>query len=161
MGRGDIHQLEDIILTRLLIWDACASSSMERIGIGVRCCIKPRLISGEVLTSKHCGVETHGSRKWDPPPPEEEFLIAGRGDIIFIYPFLLGSELSSDIVAILESTKRMESWMRTFLQINSPQNQEENPDPHEPKVLFFCVSGKQESEGQSYLWNLSELEEPP
>ena len=40
-------------------------------------------------------METHGSRKWDPPPPEEAFLIPGKGDSIFINPFFLWSEISS------------------------------------------------------------------
>ena len=87
------------------------------IGAGARCCVKPLLISREVLTLKHCGLETHRSRKWDPPPPEEAFLIPGRGDSIFINPFLLRSELTSDTVAILECTKRTESGMRNFFQI--------------------------------------------
>ena len=106
-------------------------------------------------------VETHGSWKWDPPPPEEVFLISGRGDSIFINPFLLRSELSFDIVAILECTKSTESRMRTLFQIIAPQNQEENPDPHEPKVLLLGTSRKQESSGKSDLRNLSDLEEPP
>ena len=55
-----------------------------------------------------------------PPLPEEAFLIPGRRDRIFINPFLLGAELLSDIVAILECTKRKESGMRTFSQIRPP-----------------------------------------
>ena len=82
---------------------------MGRIRTGARFCVKPRLVSGEGVTLKLCGVETHGSRKWDPPPPEEAFLIPGRGDSIFVNPFVLRSELSYDIMAILECTKRTES----------------------------------------------------
>ena len=55
---------------------------------------------------------------WDsevtPPHPEEEFLIPVRVDSIFIFPFLLKSELLPDIVAIFECTKRTESGMRNF-----------------------------------------------
>ena len=75
-----------------------------------------------------------------PPPPEEALLIPVRGDSIFINQFLFRAELFSDIVAILECTKRTESWMRTFFQIT--QNQENNPDPHEPKVLLLVTIGK-------------------
>ena len=121
---------EDIILARFLSRYAHAKSCLGSIGTGVMCCVNPRLISGVGLTLKHCGVETHGSRKWDPPPPEEEFFIPGRGDNILINPFLLRAELSSDIVAILKCTKRTESGMRIFFQITDPQNQEENSDPH-------------------------------
>ena len=38
---------------------------------------------------KHCGVERHGSRKWDTPLPKEVVLIPGREDSIFINPFLI------------------------------------------------------------------------
>ena len=58
--------------------------------MGVRFYVNPRLISGEGLILKHCGVETHRSWNWYSPPPEEEFLIPGRGDIIFINPFFGG-----------------------------------------------------------------------
>ena len=51
--------------------------------------------------------------------------------------------------------------MRTLLQITDPQNQEENPDPHEPNVLLLGTPGKQESAWQAALRNLSDLEEPP
>ena len=47
--------------------------------MGLRCYVKTLLISGEVLMLKQYGVEIHGSRKWDPLPPEEEFFIPGRG----------------------------------------------------------------------------------
>ena len=67
----------------------------------MRCCVKPHLISLEGLTLKHCGVGAHGSRKWDPPSPEEAFFIPGRGDSIFIEIFLLRAELLSDIMDIL------------------------------------------------------------
>ena len=79
MGRGDIHQLEDLILARLLIRDARARSCLERIRTGARCCVKPRLVSGEFSTQKNGGVETHGSWKWDPTPPEEYFLFQEGG----------------------------------------------------------------------------------
>ena len=154
MGGFDIKQLEDIILARFLSRDSYARSFLGTIGTGERCRVKPCLVSGKGVTLKHYGVEIHGSRKWDLPPHEEEFLIPGRGDSIYINPFLLMSELLSDIVAILECTKRTESGMRTFSQTTSPQNQEENPDPHEPKVLFLGTSGKKESAGQSNIRNL-------
>ena len=64
-------------------------------------------------------------------------------------------------MAILECTKSTESSMRTFFQITAPKNQEEHSDPHEPKILFLGIPGKQESAGQVDLRNLSELEEPP
>ena len=99
----------------------------------------------EQVSHKHCGVETHGSQKWDPQPPEDEFLIPGRGDRTFINPFLLRDELSSAIMAILECTQMWESGMKTFFQITTPQNQEENPDTHETKVLLLGPPGKQES----------------
>ena len=73
---------------------------MGRIGTGARFCVKPCLISVEGLTLKHCGVETHVSRKWDSPPPEKAFFISGRGDSIIINPFFLRAELLPDIVAI-------------------------------------------------------------
>ena len=104
-------------------------------------------------------METHGSQKWDSPPPEEEFFILVRGDSIFINQFCLRSELLSDIVAILECTKRTESGMRNFFQITAPQYQEENPYPNKPKVLLLGTPGKQESTGKAALRNLSELEE--
>ena len=90
------------------------------IGTGERCSVNPHLIPGEGLTSKHYGLETHGIRKWDTTPPGEEFFIPGRGDRIFINPFLLRAELLSDIVAILECTKRTESGMQNFLHITAP-----------------------------------------
>ena len=62
-------------------------------------------------------------------------------------PFLLREELSSGIVAALECTNRVEYGMRTFFQITAPQNQEENFDPHEPKVLFLGTPVKQDSSG--------------
>ena len=106
-------------------------------------------------------VETRGSQKWDPPPPKEAFLIPGRAYRIFINPFLLRVELFSDIMAILEYTKIWKSGMRIFFQINAPQNQEENPDPHEPNILLLGTPGKQEYAGQTTLRNQLELEEPP
>ena len=63
MGGGNIHQSEDLILTQFLSWEARARSCLGRFGTGARCCVKTRLISGEGLTLKHCGVETYGSRK--------------------------------------------------------------------------------------------------
>ena len=51
--------------------------------------------------------------------------------------------------------------MRTFFQITSLQNQEENLDPHELKVLFLGTPVKQDSVGQADIRDLSELEEPP
>ena len=65
---------------------------------------------------KQCGVKTYGSWKWNPPLTEEAFLITVRGDSIFINPFFLRSELLSDVVAILECTKRTESGMGTFFR---------------------------------------------
>ena len=124
-GGGDNFQLEDLILTQLLIQDARARSCLRSIGTGARCCVNPHLIPGEGLTFKHCGMKTHGSRKWDAPPPEEEFCIPGRGDSIFINPFSLRAELSLDIVDILECTKMTEYRMRKFSQITAPQIQEE------------------------------------
>ena len=129
--------------------------------MGARCFINPCLISGEGLTLKHCGVETCGSRKWDPPLLEDTFLIPVRGNIIFINKFLLRAESLSDIVAILEYTKRTESRMRTFYYITAPQNQQENSDPHETKVLFLGTTVKQESAGQANIMNQSDLEELP
>ena len=55
----------------------------------------------------------------------------------------------------------MESAMRNFFQITTPKNQEENPESHETKVLFLGTPGKQESERNATLRNISELEEPP
>ena len=46
---------------------------LERIGKVARCYVNPHLISGEDVTLKQSGAETHGSWKWDPPPPEEDF----------------------------------------------------------------------------------------
>ena len=141
-GGEDIHQLEDLILARFISRGACARSFLGGIRTGARCCVKPRLVSGKVVMLNHRGVETHGSWKWEPPLPKEIFFIPGRGDSIFINTFLLRSELLSDIVAILECTKRTESGMRTFFQIIDPQNQEENPYPHETKVLLLGTPGK-------------------
>ena len=50
--------------------------------------------------------------------------------------------------------------MRIF-QINAPDNQENNLDADEPKVLFGGTMGKQVSTGQANLRNVSESEEPP
>lgn len=41
-----------------------------------------------------------------------------------------------------------------------PQNQEKYLYPHEPKVLLLGTLGKEESESQVSLRNLSELEAP-
>ena len=76
------------------------------------------------------------------PTSQGSVFILGRGDSIFINPFLLRAELSPDIVAISECTKRTESGMRTFFHITSPQNQEEKSDTHEPKVLFLDTFGE-------------------
>ena len=92
-----------------------------------------------------------GVESGTPPPPEEAFLIPGRGDRIFMNPFLLGYELLSEIVAILECTKRTESGMLNFFQITAPQNQEENLDSNEPKVLLLGTPGKQESDRKAAL----------
>ena len=89
MGGGDVQISEDIILSCFLSQDTCARSCLESIGIGAMCRVKTHLVSGEGLTLKQCGVETHESQKWDPPPTEEAFLIPGRGDIFFINPFWL------------------------------------------------------------------------
>ena len=86
-GGGGVHQSRYLILSRFLSWDARARTCLGRIGTVTRCCVKPRLVSGEGVTLKHCGLETHGSWKWDTPPPEEAFLIPGRGDRIFINLF--------------------------------------------------------------------------
>ena len=50
-----------------------------------------------------------------------KFFITIRGDRIFIHPFFSREELSPDIVAILECTKRMKSAIQIFPD-NSPQN---------------------------------------
>ena len=52
-------------------------------------------------------------------------------------------------------------WDKDLLQITSPQNQEENPDPHKPKVLLLGAPGNHESTGKDVLRNISEFEEPP
>ena len=106
-------------------------------------------------------METHGSRKWYPPPRQEAFLIPGRGDIIFINKFLLREGLSPAIVDILECTKRTESGMRKTFHVTDPQKQVENSDPHELTVLFLVTLVKKDSSGKAALSNLSELEEPP
>ena len=129
MGGGNINLLNHVIIPRFLVWDARARSCLGRIGTGARCCVKPRLISGEGLTLKHCVVETHGSRKWEPPPHEETSLIPGRGDSIFINQFLLRDELSSDIMTILECTNRTESGMRTLFSYDRPQKSGREPRP--------------------------------
>ena len=51
--------------------------------------------------------------------------------------------------------------MWKIYQITAPQNQENNLDPHESNVLFLGTHGKQASDGQVDLRNLSELKEPP
>ena len=51
--------------------------------------------------------------------------------------------------------------MRTFYYITAPQNQQENSDPHETKVLFLGTTVKQESAGQANIMNQSDLEELP
>ena len=51
--------------------------------------------------------------------------------------------------------------MQTSFQINDPQNQEKNSDPHEPKAIFLGTPVIQDSEGQAALRNLPDLEEPP
>ena len=66
---------------------------------------------------KHCGVETHGIQKWDPPTPEEALFISGMKKSIFINPFLLKEKELPDIVDILEYTKRTVYGMRKFFQI--------------------------------------------
>ena len=76
---GDIHHSEGLILTRLLSWDARARSCLGRIGTGVRLCVKPRLVSDEGVTLKHCGVETHGSWKRDPHFLRKRSLFHERG----------------------------------------------------------------------------------
>ena len=52
-------------------------------------------------------------------------------------------------------------WDEDLFQITSPQNQEENPDPHKPKVLFLSTPGKQESSGQDTTRNLKQLKKSP
>ena len=53
-------------------------------------------------------------------------------------------------------------WDAYFFPDNyPPQNQENNLDPHEPKVLLFGTLRKQESTGQAALRNISELEKTP
>ena len=76
----------DLILSWFLGQDSHLRSFLEIIGMVARCYVNPRLVLGEVSTLKHCGVETHVSRKWEPLTPEEALFIMGRGDIIFIYP---------------------------------------------------------------------------
>ena len=121
-GGGDFHQQEYLIIARFLSRYARERSCLGSIGTGARCCIKPHLVSGGGLTISHCGVETHRTRKWDPPAPEEEFFIPGGGDRIFINPFIFKAELLLDIVAILECTKSTESGMKDFSQINCPRS---------------------------------------
>ena len=119
---GNIHEMEDLILDQFLNRDACASICLGRIGAGEILCVKTRLVSGGGVMSKNCGVETHRGWKWEPPPPDKAFLIPGRGDSIFINPFLFRSKLSSNIFAILECTNSTEFGMRTFFHITDPQH---------------------------------------
>ena len=70
------------------------------------------------------------------------FFIPGRGDRIFINPFLLKTEVPSDIVSNLECNKKTEYGMRTFFIINAPQKQDINLDPRDPNVLFLSTSEK-------------------
>ena len=64
-------------------------------------------MSREVSPLNHCGLDTQGIQNWDPPPPWEELFIPGKGDSIFIKPFLLKTELSSKIVSNLECNNRI------------------------------------------------------
>ena len=73
MGEGNIHHLENLILSRFISQDAYVKSCLGRIMKGVRCCVKPRLILGEGLTLKHYRAETYVSRKWDPHLPKKRF----------------------------------------------------------------------------------------
>ena len=104
-GGGNIHHPEDLIFTRFISLYACARSCLGRIRAVLRCYVNPCLISGEGLILKYCGMETHGSRKWDPPLLRKR-LYSMKRDIIFMNPFFFRAELSSDIVANLECTKR-------------------------------------------------------
>ena len=97
----NIHQAEDHILICFLSRDACARFFLENIRAGEKCCVKIFLISGKGTPLNHCGLETHKIKKWDPPTLAEVFLIPESGDSIFINPFLLKIELSSDIVSDL------------------------------------------------------------
>ena len=85
---------------------------------------------------KHCGVETHGSRKWDPPPHKGEYFIPERGDSIFINP-----SLKDRTIALYHGYFRIyqekEIWDTEFFQIIVPQNQGNKLDPHETKVVFL------------------------
>ena len=106
MGRVGVHQSEYIILAFFRSQNALSMSCLDRIGAGEKCCVKPCLVSGEGLTVENCWMGKHVIRKRNPPPPEEAFLIPGRGDKIFINLFLLSEELLPAIVAILECTNR-------------------------------------------------------
>ena len=78
---GNVHQSEDLILTRFISQDIRVLIFFERISMGDKCCVKLRLVSGEGLTISHCEVKIHRIRRVTPPPtsPEEEFLIPVRG----------------------------------------------------------------------------------
>ena len=51
-GGGYIHHSEDLILAWFLSSNARARNCLGRIGTGTRCCVKPRLISGECVILK-------------------------------------------------------------------------------------------------------------
>ena len=147
-GGGDIHQPEDPILAWLLSYDDLARSCLGRIRTVVRCCVKPRLISEECLTLKQCGVETYGSRKWYPPPTEKVFFIPGRGYSIFINKLLLRSELFSNIVAILECTKRTESETRNFSQITAPKIRKRTRNHMNPRSFSWVPQANSSLQGK-------------
>ena len=73
-----------------------------------------RANSGNAVVETGWSGNPHLLRKW--------FFIPGSGDSIFVNPCLLRSELLSDVVAILECTKRTESGRQTFLQITETKN---------------------------------------
>ena len=83
MGGGNVHQSEDLILAWFLSWYDRTRSCFGRIGMGVRFCVKTRIILWGGLTMKQCVVKTHGSHKWYPLTPEETFFYCSKGGIAF------------------------------------------------------------------------------
>ena len=66
---GNVHQSEDLILTRFISQDIRVLIFFERISMGDKCCVKLRLVSGEGLTISHCEVKIRRIRRVTPPPP--------------------------------------------------------------------------------------------
>ena len=63
--------------------------SLGGIGIGEKCCVKTFAFSEEGLHINHFWMDTHDIRKWDPLPLVWAVFIPGKGDSIFIHPFIL------------------------------------------------------------------------